>query len=51
MAIITVIERSQIELMQHHTIQYIAATLGRSRISIRHELHRCPEGDYCAIIA
>ncbi|RNE05702.1 Transposase, IS30 family [Lacticaseibacillus paracasei] len=37
--------------MQHHTIQYIAATLGRSRISIRHELHRCPEGDYCAIIA
>ncbi len=51
MAIITLIERSQIELMQHHTIQYIAATLGRSRISIRHELHRCPEGDYCAIIA
>ena len=46
MAIITLIERSQIELMQHHTIQYIAATLGRSRISIRHELHRCPEGDY-----
>ncbi|WP_418001007.1 hypothetical protein [Lacticaseibacillus paracasei] len=44
MAIITLIERSQIELMQHHTIQYIAATLGRSRISIRHELHRCPEG-------
>nr|SDB01566.1 IS30 family transposase [Lacticaseibacillus paracasei] len=39
MAIITLIERSQIELMQHHTIQYIAATLGRSRISIRHELH------------
>jgi hypothetical protein len=35
MAIITLIERSQIELMQHHTIQYIAATLGRSRISIR----------------
>jgi hypothetical protein len=32
MAIITLIERSQIELMQHHTIQYIAATLGRSRI-------------------
>ncbi|MDR7625281.1 IS30 family transposase [Lacticaseibacillus paracasei] len=32
-------------------MQYIAATLGRSRISIRHELHRCPEGDYCAIIA
>lgn len=27
MAIITLIERSQIELMQHHTIQYIAATL------------------------
>ncbi|EPD03575.1 integrase core domain-containing protein, partial [Lacticaseibacillus paracasei subsp. paracasei Lpp70] len=26
MAIITLIERSQIELMQHHTIQYIAAT-------------------------
>ncbi|MDY0839767.1 IS30 family transposase, partial [Lacticaseibacillus paracasei] len=23
----------------------------RSRISIRHELHRCPEGDYSAIIA
>ncbi|MDY0839749.1 PTS system mannose/fructose/sorbose family transporter subunit IID, partial [Lacticaseibacillus paracasei] len=40
MAIITLVERSQIELMQHHTIQYIAATLGRSRISIRHELHR-----------
>ncbi len=36
MAIITLIERSQIELLQHHTIQYIAATLGRSRISIRH---------------
>ena len=28
MAIITLVERSQIELMQHHTIQYIAATLG-----------------------
>ncbi len=27
MAIITLIERSQIELMQHHRIQYIAATL------------------------
>ncbi|AKU58691.1 Transposase, IS30 family [Lacticaseibacillus paracasei subsp. tolerans Lpl7] len=27
MAIITLVERSQIELMQHHTIQYIAATL------------------------
>ncbi len=36
MAIITLVERSQIELMQHHTIQYISATLGRSRVSIRH---------------
>ena len=27
MAIITLVERSQIELMQHHTIQYIASTL------------------------
>ncbi|QTX19273.1 IS30 family transposase, partial [Lacticaseibacillus paracasei] len=45
MTTITLIERSQIELMQHHTIRYIATTLGRSRISIRHELRRCPEGD------
>ena len=50
MGIITLVEQSQIELMQRHTIQYIAATLGHSRISIRHELHCCPEGDYCAII-
>ncbi|TLQ33663.1 hypothetical protein FEZ40_16430 [Lacticaseibacillus paracasei] len=34
MAIITLIERSQIELLQHHTIQYIAATLGRGLKSI-----------------
>ncbi|RND78631.1 hypothetical protein FAM18157_02840 [Lacticaseibacillus paracasei] len=27
MAIITLVERSQIELMQHHMIQYIVATL------------------------
>ena len=31
MDIITLIKRSQIELMQDHTIQYIATTLGRSR--------------------
>jgi IS30 family transposase len=43
MAIITLVERSQIELMQHHTIQYITATLGRCRIS--------PEGNHCAIIS
>lgn len=30
MTIITLIERSQVELMQYHTIQYIATTLGRS---------------------
>jgi IS30 family transposase len=51
MFIITLVERSQIDLVQHHTIQYIAATIGRSRMSIRNELHRCPEGDYCAITA
>ncbi|RND58633.1 hypothetical protein FAM18123_03023 [Lacticaseibacillus paracasei] len=27
MAIITLVERSQIELMKHHMIQYIVATL------------------------
>ena len=41
MAIIALVERSQIDLMQqmqYHTIQYIAATLSHSRIFIRREL-------------
>ncbi len=47
MTIITLVEQSQIELTRFNT----SPTLGRSRISIRHELHRCPEGSYCAIMA
>lgn len=50
MATITLCEHSKIELMQHQhrSVQTIATTLGHSRLSIRRELNRCPDGDYYA---
>ena len=49
MAIITLVERSQIELMQNQqcSIQAMEPTLGRSWLSIRRELNRCSSGHYC----
>lgn len=53
MTIITLVERSKIELMhnQQCPIQTMATTSGRSRLSIRCEIPLCAGGYYSAIAA